>query len=356
MARSSTQPKAAEDRLLARSVERWFNTNQRDLPWRSERSGYAALVSEAMLQQTQVQRVVAKFESFMRRFPTLQDLARAEEGEVLAAWQGLGYYRRAKQLLAAARIIAERFGGEVPSDVESLRSLPGIGRYTAGAIASIAFAKPEPIVDTNVARVLMRLAARAGAAADPANVNWTWERAGQLVQAAKDPALFNEGLMELGATVCSAGEPRCGDCPLFRRCLSREQGIAASIPETPAPTKRRRVYHHAIVFVRGGRVLLTQRPDRGLWGSMWQVPTIEHDSEIDINALRDSLPFKAESIERERAFTHQTSHREVVFLVHRGRTRAKGGSHAAWVDATNVDEFALSNPMRAIVRAAIGIA
>jgi A/G-specific adenine glycosylase len=342
----------SRDHLIAAALERWFAEHERPLPWRSERSGYAALVSEAMLQQTQVSRVIDRYVAFMRRFPTVRALADAGEAEVLAAWQGLGYYGRAKRLHAAARAIIDRFGGVVPTDVDELRTLPGVGRYTAGAIASIAFEAREPIVDTNVARVLMRLEARHGVAGERGAVDWAWERATELVGAALSPARFNEGLMELGATICPAGRPACATCPLQRWCEAHRRGVESVIPEPARKATRKRVYHHAVVFVRGGKVLLVQRPDRGLWSSMWQVPTVESESAIDIETLCATIRPKAITVGEPHRIVHQTTHREVIFLVHQGATRARG-TPGVWVDRTRLADFALSNPMRAIVESAL---
>ncbi len=344
--------KTATARASSQAVERWFAAQQRDLPWRKERTGYTALVSEAMLQQTQVARVIEKYESFMRRFPDVAALAAADEQDVLASWQGLGYYGRAKRLHAAAQAIVARFDRHVPSDVDLLQTLPGIGRYTAGAIASIAFGQRVPIVDTNVARVLMRLEQRGGTASEPANVLWAWSEAERFVNAAAEPSLLNEGLMELGATVCTAAAPRCAHCPLQAQCKALAGGNPASIPVPVAASVRKRVYHHAIVFIRGGKVLLVQRPERGLWASMWQVPTVESEALLPVEQLIEALGAVApQRIEREREFAHQTSHRDVVFVVHRGRTRSRRGM---WIDLGEISSFALSNPMRAIVRAASG--
>ncbi len=342
----------SRDRQIAARLEHWFSEHERALPWRTARNGYTALVSEAMLQQTQVSRVIDRYEAFMRRFPTVEALASAAEAEVLAAWQGLGYYGRAKRLHAAARAIVERFAGVVPAAVDDLRTLPGVGRYTAGAIASIAYAAREPIVDTNVARVLMRLDARAGTAGDRSAMDWAWARAEALVQAADSPARFNEGLMELGATVCPAGKPSCGTCPLARWCEAHRQGIESTIP-TPAPkAARKRVYHHAVVFTRSGMVLLVQRPERGLWSSMWQVPTVESDRALDADALLGLVDPRPASLEGPRRVVHQTTHREVIFLIHQARTRARAVP-GVWVGRDRLDEYALSNPMRAIVDAAL---
>jgi A/G-specific adenine glycosylase len=338
----------ARDRFAAEQVEAWFASNCRELPWRTRRTGYTALVSEAMLQQTQVSRVVDKYVEFMRRFPTVADLARAAEREVLAAWQGLGYYGRAKRLHAAAKAVVERFGGRVPSTVDELRTLPGVGPYTAGAIASIAFGRPEPIVDTNVARVLMRLDSRPGTAGERATAEWVWSRAGSLVAVARSPAAFNEGLMELGATICPAGEPACSACPLANACLARARRIAATIPEPALKAARKRVYHHAVVFERNGKVLLVQRPSEGLWSSMWQVPTVEADEAIGPSHVASMVEPRPHTIELRERFVHQTSHREVVFVVHRGKTRVRDVD-GVWVAAEEVNSYALSNPMRAIV-------
>lgn len=341
---------ADRDRQITEAVEASFRSSRRDLPWRAERSGYAALVSEAMLQQTQVARVVEKYVEFMRRFPTVRALAEASEQAVLAAWQGLGYYGRARRLQAAAREIVARHGGDVPREVDALRALPGIGRYTAGAIASIAFGERAPIVDTNVARVLMRLDARGGTATSAENIAWTWTRAAELVAACHDPATFNEGLMELGASTCAAARPRCDRCPLASVCAARKRGDADAIPEAPRSPARRRVYHHSVVVLRGTMVLLVQRPERGLWASMWQVPTIEADERLASDDLRAALALPCSSWVPLEEFTHLTSHREVVFVCHRARTRVRAGT---WVDADRLSEFPLSNPMRRIVAAAL---
>jgi A/G-specific adenine glycosylase len=338
---------------VAAAVEAWFALAQRPLPWRVDRTGYTALVSEAMLQQTQVARVVSRYVEFMRQFPTVAALAAAPESAVLAAWQGLGYYGRAKRLHAAAQTIEKRFGGTVPRDVEELRTLPGVGRYTAGAIASIVFGDREPIVDTNVARVVMRISARRGSTSDRTTVQWAWEQASELVSVARNPGVFNEGLMELGATICPAGEPKCPICPLRKLCVAAEQGIAATIPAVSPKAQRKRVYHHAVVFLRGERVLLVQRPSRGLWSSMWQVPTHESEKPVEAGSLASMIEPKATSIEFTQQFVHQTSHREVIFVVHRGTTRSRSGGE--WVERERLDQFALSNPMRAIVHSSLAL-
>jgi A/G-specific adenine glycosylase len=293
-------------------LEAWFPAAARALPWRERRSGYHALVSEVMLQQTQVARVVEAFRAFVARFPGPAELAAAPEHEVLALWQGLGYYRRARHLHAAARAVCERHGGEVPADAASLRALPGIGRYTAGAISSIAFGRREPIVDGNVLRVLSRAAGRATRVGDPADERWAWEQAGAFVAAARDPAVANEALMELGATVCTPAAPRCGECPLAARCAARAAGTAGSIPAPRRAAARRTLHWHALVDADAEGLLLEPRPDRGLWAGMLQPPTVEADAPLGAAELarRWGAPVREAG-----AFVHVTSHRDVSFRV-----------------------------------------
>jgi len=336
---------------ITAALERWFAERARDLPWRqpSVRGGYAALVSEAMLQQTQVSRVVVAFVAFMARFPTVADLAAADEQEVLAAWTGLGYYRRARHLHAAAKVVVAAHDGEVPADLESLRSLPGVGRYTAGAIASIAFGKRAAIVDGNVARVLLRLRGRDMGSDEPQAQRWAWAEAERLVEASTSPAAFNEGLMELGAVVCTPRSPDCDACPLSQRCVANAQGTTATIPRPRKTTARLTVHHHAVVVRRGARILLEQRGDDGLWASMWQVPTIESAAPLGIAGLRKRLTERGvvvDELSATGAFVHLTTHREVRFHVHRAKSTQRRGD---WVAPANALERPMSAAMRRIV-------
>jgi len=200
---------------ITQQVEDWFDVNARDLPWRSVDTPWGRLVSEFMAQQTQISRVAERWPLIMKRFPRPKEMAINEENELLLLWQGLGYYRRAKYLKAAAEMIVNDFKGEVPSDIDSLLKLPGVGRYTSGAIASIAFHKREPIVDGNVHRVLCRIYNKRD---ESVAGTWVWNVAKKLVENCDSPATFNEGSMELGATVCLPKSPRCELCPLQNDC------------------------------------------------------------------------------------------------------------------------------------------
>lgn len=274
---------------LARALEAWLPKAARRLPWRTNledlsrgRDPWGALVAEAMLQQTQVSRVVEYFPKFIQRWPTPAALADADEREVLSAWAGLGYYRRARNLMAAARQIVERHGGETPRSAGELESLPGVGRYTAGAVASIAGGSRAAIVDGNVARVLLRVHGKRARAGAPATTRWAWSRAEELVRAADAPGVLNEAVMELGATVCVPGQPRCESCPVAALCEGRAKGIAAKTP-LPAARVARTVINLACLVVadRRGRVLLVPRPATGLWAGLWQPPTVELPADVD---------------------------------------------------------------------------
>ncbi|MEQ9616888.1 MAG: A/G-specific adenine glycosylase [Phycisphaerales bacterium] len=311
------------DRRIAGHIERWFAEHARELPWRTApREPYASLVSELMLQQTQVSRVIEKFGGFMARFPTVGDLADADEADVLAAWSGLGYYRRARALHAAARQVVERHEGEVPSDAGSLLALAGVGRYTAGAIASIVFGERAPIVDGNVARVVLRIDGVESSSDDPAAMKHLWKRAQGLVDACDDPALLNEGLMELGAVVCTPKSPGCGACPVRRSCAAKRLDAVDRIPVPKARTNQKE-HHIAMAIVRDarGRVLVERRPDDGLWAGLWHGPSLESDAKAPgKRAIERHVGLV--KLRKAEEFRHVTTHRIVRIVPWIGEAEA----------------------------------
>ncbi len=347
---------------LASAVESWFRHAARPLPWRTTpRDPWASLVSEVMAQQTQIARVLERFPEFLARFPTPAALAAADEQVVLAMWSGMGYYRRARLLHAAARAIVADHAGRVPESIDALRGLPGIGRYTAGAIASISLGRPEAIVDGNVARVLLRVHGHEGRAGDRATDAWCWARAGDLVALARDPAAFNEGLMELGAIVCTPRAPRCDQCPLADVCIARRENSQDRIP---APNVRRQtpIVHALVLIARnsGGQVLVEQRPvtprGGGMWAGMWQLPTLEAPTAPTAAAR---LAWAHGPTGRAvLALKHQTSHRLFHFEVRRAEcdaARAKAlGQHAdrKWIALADAARLPMSNPQRRMLRLA----
>ncbi|MGV6814278.1 MAG: A/G-specific adenine glycosylase [Phycisphaerales bacterium] len=342
------------DSILTRQLEAWFRTNARDLPWRLDhRDPYHALVSECMLQQTQVSRVLEKYQPFIDRFPTIESLAQAHEDEVLAMWAGLGYYRRARMLHACAQAIIERFGGRVPTSVDDLESLPGIGRYSAGAIASMVFHQRAPIVDGNVVRVLMRVHDRQTPQTDKQTVAWSWERARELVDACDSPAAFNEAMMELGATICTPQNIRCDQCPLRDMCQAHKAGSTESVPMPKPRAKQKYMYCASVCSIKDGSILLEQRDEHNtissMWRGMYQPPTVEREDRAwTLDELATHLGVGDDALEELGRFTHITTHRIVEFAVYRSDSliEAPGQTYRT---LSTLDQYGMSNAQRKVL-------
>lgn len=251
---------------------RWYDAGARVLPWRSDPQPYYVWLSEIMLQQTRVEAATPYFERFIAELPSIADLAAAPEEQLLKLWEGLGYYNRVRNLQKAAQVVTDRYGGQLPADFEALLALPGIGRYSAGAIASIAFGLPVPAVDGNVLRVLSRVLE------SPEDIGR--EETKKAMGAALEQVLprtrpgdFNQALMELGAMVCLPnGAPRCGACPLQDQCLAYRSGTTGSYPRK-APKKARRMQERTVfLLVRDGLVAVQKRPASGLLRGLWELP------------------------------------------------------------------------------------
>ncbi len=303
----------------------WYLAHHRKLPWRAKPGRkpdpYHVLVSEAMLQQTQVSTVVPYFQQFIARFPTITSLADADEQQVLHLWQGLGYYRRARSLHQAAQKVVRELDGQLPRDVKGLMALPGVGRYTAGAIASIAFGKPEPVVDGNVSRVLARLFALEAAIDHPDTIDHLWYLAGAMVPR-KQPGDFNQALMELGATICTPTSPGCLLCPLAELCQARLHGLEQVLPRRWKRPVPKVVHHHLLAIHAGDKYLMEQRRSRGLWAGLWQFPTVELNDDTDtwsqVQALRQVkllVGLSPTGVEQIAQYNHATTHRSIRFTL-----------------------------------------
>jgi A/G-specific adenine glycosylase len=298
----------------------FYRRRGRDLPWRRMRDPYALWVSEIMLQQTQVATVVPRFAEFLHRFPDLRTLASARVQTVCAAWAGLGYYRRARNLHAAAVAVVKQCEGRLPATAAGLLGLPGIGAYTAAAIASIAFGERTPAVDGNVVRVLARVFRLPGRAGAPALQLAVRSRAEQLVDCAA-PGDVNQALMDLGATLCRPVAPDCAACPLRRLCAARRHDETAAYPgrRTRAP---RRSLHVAFAFIaRGPALLLERRPLTGLWAGLWELP-----SSTGANAKAKLGVRLGQVLGPPIAHVaHELSHRHVVARVYRATGEPQPG-------------------------------
>lgn len=262
-------------RKFRRQLLAWFSAHKRDLPWRKTKDPYRIWLSEIMLQQTRVAVVAPYYSRFLARFPNLPALARARTDAVLQRWAGLGYYSRARNLHRAAKEILASHSGRFPRSYEAALSLPGIGRYTATAVLSIAYGEPLAVLDGNVARVLARLGAVRGNLRKPA----TWKRldeAAQNLLAREAPGDWNQAMMELGATVCTPKSPRCSDCPVSRWCRARKLGMVEKIPATrPQPKGVQITLTPAVLLDPRGRTLLIRKPDGALFSRLWQFPLLE---------------------------------------------------------------------------------
>lgn len=252
----------------------WYRENARELPWREDHSPYRVWVSEIMLQQTRVETVKPYFERFLRELPDVASLAAAPEDRLLKLWEGLGYYSRVRNLQKAARLVMENYGGRIPEEAQELEKLPGIGAYTAGAVASIAFGKPEPAVDGNVLRVLARWTGDARDIMDP-RVKRDFREALRAVYPEGQAGTFTQALMELGATVCVPnGAPSCELCPLALDCLAMRSGHPETLPVRKAPAARRTENRTVFLILNGGCAALIRRPDSGLLAGLWEFPNV----------------------------------------------------------------------------------
>lgn len=328
---------------LRRSLLTFYRAHRRDLPWRRSRDPYAIWVSEIMLQQTQVDTVMPRYAAFLALFPTVAHLAAATEESVCEAWAGLGYYRRARYLHKAARQIMAEHAGCLPADVVALQKLAGIGRYTAGAIASIAFGLPAPLVDGNVIRLLSRLFALTDTAESPAGKKVLWHLAEALVQG-EAPGDLNQALMEMGATVCTPYAPKCGACPVRKHCAGLRAGDPTLYP-TPSPKIARKPLPIAFAYAEDATgVWLSRRPLDGLWAGLWELPSAAGPTaRADLAAqLGQRLGKALVTVE------HTLTHRDVLATVYRiGKPRWVG--HAALV----CNPKPLSAPLSALARKAI---
>ena len=339
----------------------WWDAGHADLPWRHSRDPYQIWVSEIMLQQTQVATVIPYFERWMERFPTVTALAEAPLDEVLKLWEGLGYYSRARNLHAAAQVVACEMDGTVPQTAEELINLKGIGRYTAGAIASIAFDQSTPILDGNIIRVLSRLLDLPDDTMQTSTKNYLWQVAGTLVPK-KRAGDFNQALMELGQKVCIPATPRCHVCPVATNCLARERGTQHERPVRPP---RKRTPHHdvvaGVIYRDDGKFLIAQRPLDGLLGGLWEFPGGKQEKGESLQAalvreIEEELRVKIRPnhliTSVKHAFTHFriTLHAfHATFL--NGTVQHLGVRDHAWITLDDLDQYAFGKADRKVIEA-----
>jgi A/G-specific adenine glycosylase len=332
---------------------RWYDRQKRDLPWRRTQDPYAIWVSEVMLQQTQVSVVLPYWERFLRRFPDVASLARAPLDDVLAAWRGLGYYARARHLQRAARCLVHEHRGRLPASAEALRSLPGFGRYTVGAVASIAFGLPVPVVDGNVARVLSRLFAIDGIPGSPSRERTLWQLAEALVEGER-PGDWNQALMELGATVCRPEQPSCLLCPVQRHCQALASGLTDVIPPARPRAARRKLHLAVAVMRRGDSVRLVRRHGTGLFGGLWELPWVECAAGSEESALASRWP-DLRSAPRPLGKVRRTlTHRDLTLTIFEIPADGPPVDGGRWATAEEAKSLGVSAAMQAALALAFG--
>jgi A/G-specific adenine glycosylase len=334
---------------FSRDLLKWFGSHKRDLPFRHTKDPYAIWVSEAMLQQTQVSTVVPYFERFMRRFPDIHSLAESDLDEVLTLWAGLGYYRRARFLHQGASVILNDHNGIFPSTLDEVLALPGVGRYTAGAILSIAFDQSVPILDGNVGRVLCRVFELGGDPTKGQTNKQLWQLSSELMPS-KAAGDFNQSLMELGALVCSPRSPSCSQCPSRSQCGAFANGTVERFPEMPVRKKSSLVEVAAAVVKRRGSILICKRPSDAVNGGMWEFPNYEKDgaqpSAVFLKKrLLDQLSLQADTKESMMTLRHSIMNRqfsvEVFLCTAWGKATCDDYDDIRWVRPSSLPKFAM---------------
>lgn len=334
------------------------------MPWRGHPDPYAVWVSEIMLQQTRVETVIPYFERWMARFPTLQALAQANQHEVLQAWEGLGYYSRARSLHSAAQKVVGELGGEIPTQAAELRRLPGVGRYTAGAIASIAFGRDEPALDGNIRRVLARLFNVELQLGSPSAEQHFWELAGQILPPGRAGEM-NQALMDLGATLCVPRAPDCAVCPLTELCQARLLGVQEQRPVTkPTAPVPHYLVTAAVIHRADGRFLLARRPEKGLLGGLWEFPGGKLEAGEDLptclrREIREELGVEVEIGGALGVYRHAYTHFRVTLhafacRIILGEVQALHASQLCWAGEEELRSYPMGKIDRRIARRILG--
>ena len=345
---------------ISRTLLDWYAANARRLPWRGHPDPYAVWVSEIMLQQTRVETVIPYFERWMQRFPTIQALAEASQQEVLQTWEGLGYYSRARNLHKAAQKLVTEYGGALPQSRQELEKLPGIGRYTAGAIASMAFGQDEAALDGNIRRVLSRLFAMRLPARSPQGEKRLWGLAEENLPPGR-AGDFNQALMDLGTAICTPQRPACLVCPLAELCQARAEGIQEELPVLEVKTPVPHITVTAAIIQLDGKVLLARRPSHGLLGGMWEFPGGKQEPGEDLpEALRREIreELAAEILVGEpfgiynHAYTHfkVTLHAFLCKLAGDACPTPLEASEIRWVTLPELGDFPMGKIDRQIAR------
>jgi A/G-specific adenine glycosylase len=347
------------DPLLSRKIQtkllQWYEKNGRDLPWRKTRDPYAIWISEIMLQQTQVATVIPYYRRFLKSFPTVHHLAKSDLSKVLKIWEGLGYYSRARNLHRASKIILNHFKGKIPETLRDLLGLPGIGKYTAGAILSIAYNKEAPILDGNVKRVLSRLFAVSRNLVGGKTEGLLWKISESLIPKGR-PSSFNQAIMDLGAMICTPKDPQCHRCPLHRHCRAKASENPERYPPRVVKKRIPRIEAISGVILRNGKVLLNQRPPKGLLGGLWEFPNWRSEEKRRLrlrlrlrNYIKKEMGMKVEVKESIGTYKQTFTHFKLTLHVFNCEA-IDGRGKGKWVPIKNLNQFAMSRIHRRIAQ------
>ena len=359
MSESAAGYSRAQRTRFQKALAAWFSVAARDLPWRKSRELYRIWISEIMLQQTQVATVIAYFNRFTAAFPTAAELAAAPEADVLRLWEGLGYYRRARQLHAAAKKIVTEYGGEFPRTFDAVRALPGVGRYTAGAILSIGLDLPLPILEANTVRLFSRLAGFQGDPHSTVGQAFLWKFAEEILPA-EDIGLFNQALMELGSLICKPREPACGECPVAAFCAAKKLGLQAEIPRPKKKPVIEDVTEAAVVIRRGKSILIRRRKAKERWAGMWDFPRFEVAAENEAalaaevaDNVQSQMKIAIDNVTPLATIKHGVTRFRITlrcFTAAYGRGKIAGDEETLWLDPNALEEYPLSVSGRKIAR------
>lgn len=343
---------------IRRQLLAWFDSHQRSLPWRETHDPYPIWVSEIMLQQTRVATVIDYYRRWMLRYPTVHALAEADQADVLKSWEGLGYYSRARNLQAAAQVVVREHGGKLPSSAEQLKQLPGIGSYTAGAVASIAFNQPEPAIDGNVNRVICRLFGLPGDPLRTATRNAIIRSVRSLLTKS-NARLFNQALMELGASHCSPTNASCWQCPIGKQCRAYREDRVDLLPEKAARKPLVKEHHCLAIVQRKGKVLTLQTPDDAArWANLWVFPSLKVPANSNArsllqNWLDNSLGLATSPDQQLASIRYHVTRFDIELDVHKlkgldGRVRTAMGFRPCWRNAASLRDIPMPAPHRKI--------
>ncbi|MBU0519699.1 A/G-specific adenine glycosylase [bacterium] len=343
---------------LQKRLSAWYEQSRRDLPWRQTRDPYLIWISEVMLQQTQARTVIPYYQNFVARFPDVNCLAKAELSDLLKVWEGLGYYARARNLHKAAKIVSHEMQGEIPKAFTGLKQLPGVGEYTASAIASIAFDEPVAVLDGNVKRVLARWEALKSDIRSTRTVKALHELARKYLVQDK-PGDWNQAVMELGAIICRPKQPNCGSCPAQEACATFQKGLVAEIPVV---SRRKPIPHYDVtagLIWDDGKLLITQRKENGFLGGLWEFPGGKQEAgesleECLARELHEELDISVNVGEKAYTLKHAYTHFRITLHIYHctiisGTPQAIGCQRWLWVDPVQLDDFTFPKADRSII-------